>query len=61
MRDQERIEMYHLFGAMDRRSEEARANAGAAKRTVAARGLRIIRLANLLWAALLKNLSWDKK
>lgn len=61
MTDQERIEMYHLYGAMDWRSEETRANAGAAKRTGAARGLRMIRLANLLWAILLKNFSRGRK
>lgn len=61
MRDQERIEMFYRYGTMDWHSEEARAGASNAKNAGSARGLRMIKLASLLWAVVLKNVAGGRK
>ncbi|MCL4440391.1 MAG: hypothetical protein M1609_07340 [Firmicutes bacterium] len=61
MKDQERIDMFYRYGAMDWRSEEARANVSPPKKAGAARGLRLIKLASLLWAIVLKNVAGERK
>lgn len=61
MTDRERIEMYYLYGAMDWRSESDKPAQSPVKKNFPARGLRILKLATLMWCTVLKHLSRENK
>lgn len=61
MRDQERIEMYYKFGTIDNYSEKHICGGKIEKGYICFTPVRYFKLANLLWSAVLKNMSAEKR